>query len=89
MFDLSAVKLDFRSIFITCVISFLLFLLAFISYKQNTEFKSIEVYNANGTLLTTLEGKIHIGRKTYIKLENDNVMLPNSNFTYIEKELVD
>ena len=56
MFDLSAVKLDFRSIFITCVISFLLFLLAFISYKQNTEFKSIEVYNANGTLLTTLEG---------------------------------
>lgn len=86
---MSDVKIDFRSIFITCVISFSLFLLAFISYKQNTEFKSIEVYNANGTLLTTLEGRIHNGFTTYINLEDDTVMLPNSNFTYIEKELVD
>jgi hypothetical protein len=89
VYNLSSRRLDLTPILLTFSIIIAIALLFLGVYKENTEFKSIEVYNANGTLLTTLEGNIHIGRKTYIKLENDNVMLPNSNFTYIEKELVD
>lgn len=82
-------KLDIKVVSIVLGIVISLFLLFLLNYKQNTEFKSIEVYNANGRLLSTLEGRIHFGFSTYIQLEDNTVMLPNSNFTYIEKELVD
>lgn len=82
-------KLDIKAVSIVLGIVVSLFLLFLLNYKQNTEFKSIEVYNANGRLLSTLEGRIHFGFSTYIQLEDNTVMLPNSNFTYIEKDLVD
>ena len=86
---MSSKRLDLTPILLTFSIIIAIALLFLGVYKENTEFKSIEVYNANGTLLTTLEGRIHNGFTTYINLEDDTVMLPNSNFTYIEKELVD
>ena len=82
-------KVNFRALLVTIITISLVCLLAIIVDNKNTEVKSIEVYNANGNLLSTLEGTIHLGRDIYIILEDDTVMIPNSNFTYIEKELVD